>query len=95
MKAKIRRKLEREAEQIRKEAGLVSVRDIMNNPAVRQAVLDAAAESMSIFLMKNSYQDYTDRMELRPAEPNNPMKHLDAQAARERLIAAIPDLDDE
>ena len=42
MKAKIRRKLEREAEQVRKEAGLVSVRDIMNNPAVRQAVLDAA-----------------------------------------------------
>ncbi len=42
MKAKIRRKLEREAEQVRKEVGLVSVRDIMNNPAVRQAVLDAA-----------------------------------------------------
>ena len=42
MKAKLKRKLEREAEQVRKEGGLISVRDIMNNPAVRQAVLDAA-----------------------------------------------------
>ena len=42
MKAKERRRLQREVEQARKEAGLVSVRDLMNNPSVRQAVLDAA-----------------------------------------------------
>ena len=42
MKAKIRRKLERESERVRKEAGIVSVRDIMSNPSIRQAVLDAA-----------------------------------------------------
>lgn len=64
--------------------------------ATRQNAVDrnAAAESMSIFLMKNSYQDYTDRMELTPAEPSNPLKDMDAEAARARLIAAIPEDDD-
>ena len=65
--------------------------------ATRQNAVDrgAAAESMSIFLMKNSYQDYTDRMELTPAQPDNPLKDMDAEAARARLMAAIPEDDDE
>lgn len=54
MKAKLRRKLEREAEQVRKEAGLVSVRDLMKNPAICQAVLDAAGYGSTAPEMKNN-----------------------------------------
>ena len=63
--------------------------------ATRQNAVDrgAAAESMTIFLMKNSYQDYSDRVEITPAEPNNLMKDLNASEARARLVAAIPDDD--
>ncbi len=65
--------------------------------ATRQNAVDrgCAAEALSIFLMKNSYQDYTDRVEVTPAEPNNPLKDMDAAAARARLIAAIPAEDDD
>lgn len=65
--------------------------------ATRQNAVDrgAAAESMSIFLMKNSYQDYCDKVEVAAAEPNNPLKDMDAESARARLVAAIPEEDDE
>lgn len=53
-----------------------------------------AKEVLTIFLLKNSEQGYRDKVEIEPVQPQNPMSDLDAVAARERLIAAIPD-DDE
>lgn len=60
--------------------------------ATRQSAVDrgAAAESLTIFLLKNSNQGFTDRIEITPAEPTNPLKNLDEEAARQRIMAAIP-----
>ncbi len=64
--------------------------------AARQNAVDkgAAAESMSIFLMKNSYQSYVDKVEIQPIEPKSPLEELDVVAARQRLIESVPDEDD-
>ena len=60
--------------------------------ATRISAVDrgVTGEALSIFLLKNSYE-YADRLELAPVEPSGPMSDLDPQAARERLLAAIPE----
>lgn len=66
--------------------------------ATRQNAVDkgAAAESMSIFLMKNSYQQYADKVEIQPMEPKSPFESLgDPELARKYLLESIPDEDDE
>lgn len=66
--------------------------------ATRQNAVDrgAAAESMSIFLMKNSYQDYADRVEIQPMEPKSPFDSLpDAELARKYLESIPPEDYDE
>lgn len=54
-------------------------------------ILDPAT---AIFILKNSALGFADRIAIEEPEDYNPMSDLDAVAARERLIAAIPD-DDE
>lgn len=56
---------------------------------------NAAKEVMSIFLLKNSSQGFRDKIDFEPVQPNNPMADLDAAAARQRLIDAIPYDDDD
>ena len=53
----------------------------------------SAKEVLTIFLLKNSDQGYRDKIDVEPVQPQNPMADLDAVAARERLLAAIPDDD--
>lgn len=56
---------------------------------------NAAKEVMSIFLLKNSSQGFRDKIDFEPIQPNNPMQDLDAEAARRRLLEAIPMEDDD
>lgn len=66
--------------------------------ATRQNAVDrgAAAESMSIFLMKNSFQQYADRVEIQPLEPKSPFDSLpDTELARKYLLECVPEDDDE
>lgn len=55
---------------------------------------NAAKEVMSIFLLKNSSQGFRDKIDFEPVQPNNPLSDLDVEAARRRLIEAIPEEDD-
>ena len=65
--------------------------------AARQNAVDrgGASEAMSIFLMKNSYQSYTDKVEITPVDNRSPLDEMDADAARQRLIDSIPAEDDD
>ena len=56
---------------------------------------NAAKEVMSIFLLKNSSQGFTDRLDIQPVQQNDPMRDLDAEAARRRMLAALPEDDDD
>lgn len=55
----------------------------------RNCLSDAAM----IFQLKNASDGYSDRIELAPVTNNNPMQDLDPEAARRRLLEAIPDDD--
>jgi hypothetical protein len=64
------------------------------NQLLAQTMADGKINPVAaIFLLKNnhSYKDQTDVV----VTPNNPMRDLDADAARKRLIDAIPADDDE
>lgn len=56
-------------------------------------VLDPATV---IFIAKNSGLGYSDRQEYEFVKPDNPLSSLgDPEAARRRILEALPDLDDE
>lgn len=49
----------------------------------------------SIFVLKNSHLDYSDRVELTAQPIENPLQNLDEESARRRIIEALPELDDD
>lgn len=55
-------------------------------------VIDNAS---AIFILKNSGFDFADRIDIQPPAPENPLKGLDPEAARQRLLDAIPPEDDD
>ena len=59
---------------------------------MRQTAADrgAASEAQSIFLAKNSFQGYADRVEIEPVQPANPLQDLSIEEARQRILDAIP-----
>ena len=63
--------------------------------ALRVAAVDrnCAAETLTIFLLKNSSLDFRDRFEVVPEIPTSPLDNLDSSEARKRLTEAIPDDD--
>ena len=64
------------------------------NQLLSQTMADGKINPVAaIFLLKNnhSYKDQTDVV----VTPNNPMQGMDANEARQRLIEAIPEADDE
>lgn len=74
---------------------LEQLRSLFTDIRIAAADRNAAPESLTIFLLKNGNEGFADRIELAPADPMNPLKDMDAAAARERLIAAIPAEDDD
>lgn len=65
--------------------------------SLRMALSEAKVvdNATAIFILKNSGFDFADRIDIQPTAPENPMKDLDAAAARRRLIEAIPAEDDD
>ena len=47
-----------------------------------------------IFALKNSGMGFTDHQQVEIVQPSNPMQDLDAEAARRRLIEALPEEDE-
>ena len=59
---------------------------------MRQSAVDrgAAAESQAIFIAKNTYQNYQDRLEIEPIQSHNPLDNLDDEDATRRILANKP-----
>jgi hypothetical protein len=66
----------------------------MTNQLLTQTMVDGKINPIpAIFLLKNNhgYKDQTDVV----VTPNDPLRGMDADTARQRLIEAVPDDDDE
>lgn len=55
----------------------------------------AASEATSIFVLKNSGLNMTDKVEISPSDNHGPLVDLDADQARKRIMDAIPAEDDD
>lgn len=53
--------------------------------------LRLTSEAFGIFLLKNAHLDLQDKVEIEATQTGGPMDNLDAEAARARIMAAIPD----
>lgn len=61
--------------------------------SMRQSAVDrgAAAEAMSIFLAKNSYQGFADRVEIEPVQPQTPYQTKSDSELAQKYLADIPE----
>ena len=74
---------------------LKQLRSLFTDCRIAAADRNAAPESMTIFLLKNGGEGFTDRVEIQPLEPKSPFENMgDPEQARRRLIEAIPDDED-
>lgn len=69
---------------------LEQLRSLFTDARITAADRNAAPESLTIFLLKNGNEGFADRVEVAPAEPSNPFGNMDAEAARKRLLEAVP-----
>ena len=64
--------------------------------SMRQMAADrgAVSDTMSIFVLLNSSLGFTNQHTVEIQQPKGPLDDLDAEAARERILASIPEPDE-